>query len=134
LDDLVLHKVRLAVLWLFSEVSFIGIMLLTFLKPGIVQDVISGNLQGVAISQELLAGYAFIVLLGLVMAFVSVTVRDSINRGANIVMGMVGIILSFLGLSEQFTNPYAYAVIIWIAHIIVDASIVWYAYKWPKKQ
>ena len=133
MDDLVLLKVRLAVLWLFSEVSFIGIMLLTFLKPGIVQDVISGNLQGVAISQELLTGYAFIVLLGLVMAFVSVTVRDSINRGANIVMGIVGIILSFLGLSEQFTNPYAYAVIIWIAHILVDASIVWYAYNWPKK-
>lgn len=134
MDDLVLHKVRLAVLWLFSEVSFMGIMLLTFLKPGIVQDVISGNLQGVAINQELLTGYAFIVLLGLVMAFVSVTVRDSINRGANIVMGIVGIILSFLGLSEQFTNPYAYAVIIWIAHILVDAAIVWYAYKWPKKQ
>jgi energy-converting hydrogenase Eha subunit E len=134
LDDLVLHKVRLAVLWLFSEVSFIGVMLLTFLKPGIVQDIISGNIQGVAINQELLAGYAFIVLLGLVMAFVSVTARDSINRGANVVMGIVGIILSFLGLSETFTDPYAYAVIIWIAHILVDASIVWYAYKWPKKQ
>jgi len=133
LDDLVLYKVRLAVLWLFSEVSFLGVMLLTFLKPGIVQDIISGNVQGVAINQELLAGYAVILLLGLTMAFVSLTVRDSINRGANVVVGIVGIILSLLGLSEQFTNPYAYAVIIWIAHILVDASIVWYAYNWPKK-
>jgi hypothetical protein len=134
LDDLVLHKVRLSVLWLFSEVAFIGIMLLTFLKPGMVEQIISGNLQGAPIGQELLAGYAIIVLFPLVMAFVSVTVRDSVNRGANVVMGIVGIILSFFGLSEQFTNPYAYAVMIWIAKILVDASIVWYAYKWPKKQ
>ncbi len=131
---MILHKVRISVLWLFSEVAFIGIMLLTLLKPGMVEQIISGNLQGVAIGQELLAGYAFIVLFPLVMAFVSVTVRDSVNRGANVVMGTVGVILSLFGLSEQFTNPYAYAVLIWVAKIIVDASIIWYAYKWPKSK
>jgi FtsH-binding integral membrane protein len=133
-EDLILHKVRLAVLWLFSEVSFIGVMALTFLKPGIMEQVISGEIQGMKIGQEILLFYAFIVLFPLVMAFVSITVKDSINRWANMVMGLVGVVLSFLGLSEQFSNPYAYEVLIWFTKIIIAASIVWYAYKWPKKE
>jgi hypothetical protein len=133
-EDSILHKVRISVLWLFSEVAFIGYMVLTSLKPGIVEQIISGEIQGLKIGQEVLAFYAFIVLFPLVMAFLSVTLKDSINRGANIIMGMVGVVLSFVSLSEEIADPYAYAVLIWVAKIVVDALIVWYAYKWPKKE
>ncbi len=132
MEDSILHKVRISVLWLFSEVAFIGYMVLTSLKPGIVEQIISGEIQGLKIGQEVLALYAFIVLFPLVMAFLSVTLKDSINRGANIIMGMVGVVLSFVSLSEEIADPYAYAVLIWVAKIVVDALIVWYAYKWPK--
>jgi len=132
-EDSTLHKVRISVLWLFSEVAFMGIMVLTFLKPGIIEQIISGEIEGSKIGQELLVFYAFFVLFPLVMAFLSVTLKDSINRWANMVMGTVAVVLSFVGLSEQIADPYAYAVLIWIAKIVVDALIVWYAYKWPKK-
>jgi fucose 4-O-acetylase-like acetyltransferase len=131
-EDIVLYKVRIAILWLFSEVAFLGIVVITFLKPGILSDILSGNIQGMQIGQELLAFYAFIVLFPLTMAFLTVTIKNSINRPLNIAAGVLGVILSFIGISDQFTNPYAYAVAIWVAKILVDASIIWYAYKWPK--
>ncbi|HVP26938.1 MAG TPA: DUF6326 family protein [Candidatus Bathyarchaeia archaeon] len=133
MEDLVLHKVRIAVLWLFSEVAFLGEMVLTSLKPGVIDDIRSGEIQGLQIGQEVLLFYAFIVLFPLIMAFVTVTAKGSISRWANIVMGTVGVILSFVGLSMEFADPYAYAVTIWVAKILVNASIIWLAYKWPKE-
>jgi uncharacterized membrane protein len=90
-----------------------GILLLTFPKPGVLNEIISGEIQGLKIGQEALAFYAFIVLLPLVMVFLPVTLKDTMNRGANMVIGIIGLILSFVGIFEQFTNPYAYAVMIW---------------------
>jgi uncharacterized membrane protein HdeD (DUF308 family) len=133
-EDLALHKVRIAVLWLFSEVAFLGEMVLTSLKPGVIDQIRSGEIQGLQIGQEVLLFYAFIVLFPLVMAFLTVTVKDSINRGANIIMGIVGVVLSFVGLSMEFADPYAYAVLIWVAKIVVNALIIWLAYKWPKEK
>lgn len=133
MEDLVLHRVRIAVLWLFSEVAFFGEMVLTSLKPGVIDEIRSGEIQGLQIGQGVLLFYAFIVLFPLVMAFVTVTVKGSISRWANIVMGIVGVVLSFVGLSMEFADPYAYAVVIWVAKILVNASIIWYAYKWPKE-
>lgn len=138
MENSVLHKVRISVLWLFSEVAFLGLMVLTFLKPGIIDAITSeeATVQGLGlkIGPEVLLMYAFIVLFPLVMALLTVTLKDSISRGANIIMGIVGVVLSFIGLSGEFAQPYAYAVLIWVSKIAVDALIVWYAYKWPKKE
>jgi uncharacterized membrane protein HdeD (DUF308 family) len=68
------------------------------------------------------------------MAFLTVTLKSSISRWTNIIMGIVGVVLSFVGLSGELAQPYAYAVLMWISKIVVDGLIVWYAYKWPKEK
>jgi uncharacterized membrane protein len=111
-------------------------MVLTFLKPGIIEAIMSGEaeIQGLKIGPEILMMYAIIVLFPLAMAFLTVTLKDSINRGANIIMGIVGVVLSIVGISGELAQPYAYAVLIWVSKIVVDALIVWYACKWPKEK
>ena len=106
--------------------------LLTLMKPGVLQQIMAGNIEGLQITPEILLVYAVIFLFPLVMAFLSLTLKDSMNRWANIIMGLVGAVLSLVGLSEELAQPYAYAILIWITKIAVDALIVWYAYKWPK--
>jgi hypothetical protein len=128
-------RVRLSVLWLFSDIAFVAHSLLTFLKPGVVDQIRAGNIEGLRITPEILFLYAIIFLLPLVMAFLSLTLKYSINRWANIIIGIVGVVLSLIGLSEELSlsQPYAFAILIWITKIIVDALIIWYAYKWPKE-
>jgi hypothetical protein len=128
-------RVRFSVLWLFSDIAFVAHSLLTFLKPGVVEQVIAGNIEGLKITPEILFLYAIIFLFPLVMAFLSLTLKYSISRWANIIMGIVGVVLSLIGLSEELSlsQPYVFAILIWITKIIVDALIIWYAYKWPKE-
>ena len=125
-------KTKLSVLWLFSELAFVAHTLLTLMKPGVLQQIMAGNIEGLQITPEILLVYAVLFLFPLVMAFLSLTLKDSINRWANIIMGIVGAVLSLVGLSEELAQPYAYAILIWITKIAVDALIVWYAYKLPK--
>jgi len=134
MENLTLHKVRISVLWLFSEIAFLGTIILTFTKPGVIEQIIAEEMEGMRIGQEFLLLYAIIILFPLVMAFLSLTLKDSINRWANIIVGIVGVVLSLVGLSENLAQPYAYSILMWISKIVVDALIVWYAYKWPKKE
>ncbi|MGD0028618.1 MAG: DUF6326 family protein [Candidatus Bathyarchaeia archaeon] len=128
-------RIRFSVLWLFADIAFVAHSLLTFLKPGVVEQVMAGNIEGLKITPEILFLYAIIFLFPLVMAFLSLTLKYSIVRWANIIMGIVGVVLSLIGLSEELSlsQPYAFAILIWITKIIVDVLIIWYAYKWPKE-
>jgi len=126
-------KIKIAVLWLFSLMAFLGFMILTFIKPGIIEQVIAGEIEGMKVGQEFLLLYAIIILFPLVMAFLSLTLKDSINRWLNLIMGTVAVVLSLVGLSGNLAQPYAYAILIWISKVLVDALIVWYAWKSKQK-
>lgn len=130
-------KIKVSVLWLFSEVAFLGLMMLTLLRPGVLESILSGDEVvkglGVKIGPEVLFVYAIIVLFPLAMAFLTVTLKASISRWANIIVGAVGVVLSIVGLSGELVDLYAFAVLIWVTKIVVDALIVWYAWKSKEK-
>jgi len=126
-------KIKIAVLWLFSEVAFLAYTILTLMKPGVLEQVMAGEIEGLQIGPEILLLDAIIFLFPLVMAFLTLTLKNSTNRWANIIMGIVGVVLSLNGLSGDLAQPYAYAILIWISKIVVDALIVWYAWKSKQK-
>jgi hypothetical protein len=62
----------------------------------------------------------------------SLALKDSINRWANIIVGIVVVILCLVGFAEYRAD--AYAILILTTRIIVAALIIWLAYKWPKER
>jgi hypothetical protein len=121
-------KIKLSVLWLLSEIAFLGTMVLGSLEPNALQQFLNtGEIGGMKITPELLILYAILVLLGLVMAFLTLTLKDSINRWVNIIVGTVGVALSIVGLSGSLA--YAYSILMWVSKIVIDVLIVWYAWK-----
>jgi energy-converting hydrogenase Eha subunit E len=121
-------KIKLSVLWLLSEIAFLGTMVLGSLEPNALQQFLNtGEIGGMKITPELLILYAILVLLGLVMAFLTLTLKNSINRWVNIIVGTVGVALSIVGLSGSLA--YAYSILMWVSKIVIDALIVWYAWK-----
>ena len=128
-------KVRLAVLWLFVAVSLSAIVGAMFMVPGVIDEVRGGELAGMEIGHELLLIMVITYFLGpLVMAVLSVSLKDSTNRWVNIIVGIVytGYILIEL-ISNIMTVAYPYAILMDIAAIVAAALIAWQAYKWPKK-
>lgn len=134
----VASRTRLAILWLFWDVAFVGTLLLTLMIPGMLEVIIEGQAfvvgLGWGIGSEALLLFAVIVLIPLVMAFLTVTLKDSIARWANVVMGIVALVASADGLYGQYANPYAFQTLMWIVEVIVGALIVWYAYRWSGKE
>jgi len=74
---------------------------------------------------------AILLLAPLAMAFLSLTLKDSINRWANIILGIVFVVLELLALT---TLSSAWAILMTLLKVVFALLIVWYAYKWPKQE
>jgi len=74
-------------------------------------------------------------LVPLIMAFLSMTLKDSINRWANIIVGIVFTVFQVVALIEILTLPtvYAYAILMELSKVVAPALIVWYAWKSKQK-
>jgi hypothetical protein len=128
-------KVKIAALWLFPLMSFLASMVLMFLEPGILAELLEkGTIEGLAMNAELLAASAVIdILVPLLMVFLSLALKDRVNRWLNIVVGGVYAVLMIVTLVEELMAPEGYVVLMLIAAIVALLLIVWYAWKSKQK-
>jgi len=118
------------VLWLFYDVAFLVDMVLGFMEPGAIEQIMAGGKEGMQIGPELLLLFAIILLVPLVMAFLSLTLKDSINRWANIILGIVFTGLMVIALAESAA---AYVILLTLSKVVAGALIFWYAWKSKQK-
>jgi hypothetical protein len=127
-------KIKIAVLWLFAEVAGLASAILMLLEKDVLAEIVEeGTIEGMQMSPEFLLLGAIFMLVPLVMAFLSLTLKDSTNRWANIIVGIVWIGLGLTDLPKYVANPSAYAILMWLASGVALALIVWYAWKSKQK-
>jgi hypothetical protein len=73
-------------------------------------------------------------LVPLVMAFLSVTLKDVANRRVNLVLGVIFTIINILHIFGCPIAGSAHQILIILSTIVVSLLIVWYAWKWPKEE
>jgi len=101
-----------------------------------VEEIISGFHEGDLITPDFMLVIAIIMLIPLVMAVLSLTLKDKANRWANIIMGTVIAILAFVDPILYVTRQSAYSayvILIGIVMFVFAALIVWYAWKSKQK-
>jgi hypothetical protein len=132
LDD---WKIKISVLWLVAIGTFLAYIALMLLEPGVIGQVIAGEVGGTQIGQEVLMLFAIIALAPLTMAFLTLILRDSINRWANIIVSIAVMVVELAMLKDDLTQskPYAFAILLGLAKVVVLALIVWYAWKSKQK-
>ena len=124
-------KIKISVLWLFSAVAFLAHQILALLEPGVIAQIIAGEMEGMKIGTELILLFAILFLVPLIMAFLSLTLKDSINRWANIIVGAVfaalfiGVIATVAKLSGETLMTFS--------TVVALSLIVWYAWKSKQK-
>ena len=127
-------KLKISVLWLFYAVAFLVVLQLGSLEAGVLQHFLStGEIGGLKITSEVLLVFAVLMLVPLVMAFLSLTLKDSMNRWANIIVGIVYTGFQVVMLAETLAEPSAYAILMEVSKVVVPALIVWYAWKSKRK-
>ena len=126
-------KIKVSVLWLIYDVAALAGGLLGIFEPGLLaQFVLTGEIEGMKVGPDLLLFLAIALLVPLVMAFLSLTLKDSTNRWVNIIVAIVWLGLGLTSLPKYVEKPSAYAILMWVASGVALVLIVWYA--WTSKQ
>jgi len=135
LENLALHKTKLAVLWLFNAVGFTAFALLSLMMPGGIEQLIAGEIEGLGpINEGLLLFFAVFWLIPLTMSFLSLTLKDSANRWANIILGIVWAAFGILELKDTLGLGWLTLALVAGSKMVAAALIIWYAWKWPKQE
>jgi len=122
-------KTRIAVLWLFMAVAMSAHGVLSFMEPGAIEKV--GEM---AMGPGMLLFVSLFWWVPLVMAVLSVTLKDVANRWTNFILGIIFTILNIFHLTEHLAEPSVHQLLIVCSTIVVTALIAWYAWKWPKQE
>jgi hypothetical protein len=129
-------KIKLAVLWLFVAATMSANTLLYYVVPGVIDEIRAGKVVGMQAGPELLLVMAIAYYwVPLVMAVISLTLRDEVNRWANMILGIfyVGFILFEL-IMNITTVAYPHVMLMDTSTIVVAALIARHAWKWSKQE
>jgi hypothetical protein len=125
-------KTRLAVLWLFVAVTMSANTLLYLIVPGVLDEIRAGTVVGMQAGHGLLLTMAITYFwVPLVMAVVSLTLRDKVNRWVSVSLGAFYVVfISFELFMNVTTVAYPYVILMDSSAIVVAALIAYYAWKW----
>lgn len=125
-------KVKLAALWIALMFFYTYADILGFYAPGNLEELISGEIAGIRMTQGVLLGSAALMAVPSLMAFLSLALSAKADRLVNIIVAVV-----YMGVltSTFFTgrNP-VYYLFLAIGKALLIALIVWHAWKWPRQE
>ncbi|AKB77804.1 hypothetical protein MSHOH_1321 [Methanosarcina horonobensis HB-1 = JCM 15518] len=99
-------KIEVSVLWLFASIAFLAHQILVLMEPGIIAQLMAGVAEGQIIGPELILFFAILILVPLLMAFLSLTLKDSIDRRANIIVGAIFAVLWSVSIVDAAQSAY----------------------------
>jgi hypothetical protein len=102
------------------------------LCPGNIEELISGDIAGIQMTQELLLGSTILMAIPSVMVFLSLVLNAKVNRLVNIIIGLVYIVV--LGSTFLTGRNPAYYILFAILKAVLLVLIIWQAWKWPTQQ
>jgi hypothetical protein len=120
-------KIKIAVLWSLFEFCIVAVSFV-LVQMAIAEEIVGGT------PEEMLAT-VISSLIPPIMAFLSLILKDSINRWLNIIVGIVFIVLIPVGTGFGMIQT-AYlpsVIVITIVEVVALALIIWYAWKSKQK-
>ena len=116
-------QIKLSALWV--------VLMLTYLLGDVLRifsgDFKAGEIAGIKPTQAMWLGIAALMVIPVIMAFLSLTLNDPVNRWANIGVAIFFFIFNLIGLP---TYPSAYDKFLIAVGLVFNALTVWYAWNW----
>ena len=127
-------KLKISILWIVSSLIGLSSGILSFMEPGMIEDLMDGEVAGMTITSEFLLLFAILILIAVIMPFLTLTLKGQTNRWTNIILGIVFTAFSILDLKDYITKQSGYGILLTLAGMAVTGLIAWYAWKWPKQE
>ena len=129
-------RVRVSVLWIVDVVALAAAFTLAMFEPGILDDILSGKLEGMEINVGVMLLAAFFWLVPMIMMYLSLVLGRSAARWLNIILGLILGLLNLFDFINAVPSiePLGIARTIMIAiMVIVPLLIAWHGWKWPQE-
>ena len=124
-------KIRITVLWVYVSVAYTAYCILDTARPNVAEGMTLGGVyEGFLVTEGLLIFFTLFWLISLTMAFLSLILKDSANRWANIILSIVWGALWVMDMVEGGLLLAQYLLI--ISMVVVSALIAWHGWKLPK--
>lgn len=131
LEDMKVNlKIKLAGLWITLMFCYSYADVLGFYSPGNLTEILTGEIGGVPLTQEMLFVMAIMMAIPILMVFLSLILPAKINRIVNMIAGIFQIILLFATFLNTIT---LYYIVLAGIELLCLLLVLWFAFKWPKQ-
>jgi hypothetical protein len=121
-------KVLLSILWIFVTVNYIFCDVFSLMYHEDLQQILSGTVGGIDMTQEFLLTFAFIMEIPMIMIVLARLLRDKLNRWLNIIAGAV---MTFVQVGSLFSGSNTLHYIFFsVVEIATTLFIIWTAWRW----
>ena len=126
-------KIILSALWAARMLSGLQGDVVRFMEPGMLAQFMDGTSQ-IAVTTELILIMSIVMAVPIFMSFLSLTLKDKVNRWANLIVGGFFVLWELVFLIFVYSQAAAYEMFWGFVYLIFVALVVWFAWKWPKRE
>ena len=133
LEDVKINvKIKLAASWVALMFLYIYADIKAIFQPGIIEEIIAGEVAGIQITPTLLWASAILMSIPGLMVLLSLTLKPQANRWINIIVSLlhIGLAITLMLMPGSWVYSYIYS----IGQVGWLLLIVWYAWKWPNAE
>ncbi len=120
--------IKISALWVAVMLSSLMGDVLRFYEPGIIEQIIAGEVEGMQQTHKGLLLSAIFMVIPIVMVFLSQMLTYNANRWANIILSIFFFGFTLMWLLVK--PPPAYKILLGSVGLVSNALIIWYAWKW----
>jgi hypothetical protein len=118
-------KAKLSTLWIFILFNMAFADIFSFMYPGALQQIMTGNAEGTQVTPAFLLIAAMVTEIPIAMVFLSRLLKQGVNRWVNVIAAGITILWVIAGGSS--TLHYIFFASIEIAFSLVIIQLAW---KW----
>lgn len=130
-DSKIDTKIKLAALWASITFCYIYGDYFELYTPGKLGSMLAGKMGPLgAVTQEILVGTSIMMAIPSLMVFLSLVIKPAVSRWINILFGTAFTIIMLLAIQGTWRFYQFFGIV----EIILTASVVWHAWKWPRTE
>ena len=123
----------LATLWIAVGFCLVTDAILGVFKPGYIQGLIEGQIDGINITQNVLIGNAFIIMMPALMAVLSLILAYPAIRWLNFIacgVFIALILMTYVYYLTQGVQTWTYYNVLKVFELVLYALIIRYSWSW----
>ncbi len=123
-------KLKLSALWAGVTLCYLYCDYFELCVPKKIEDIING--ENLLNSPTKLFTAGVVLAIPAVMVFLSILLKPMISKWLNIIVGMLFTVMMVLIAFTYSEVWYTFYLFYAILESVITATIVWYAWRWPK--